>query len=78
MSFQQANPMVSASLVEYSSDLGVADTWHSVGVSAASGMVEGVGFTVTPGSATSDVSVSIPASKAMGGSLYSRLRASQN
>ncbi|MEP4078854.1 beta strand repeat-containing protein [Haloferula sp.] len=79
MDFTQINPIAPNKLfVEYSNDLGVLDPWHSVEIPTVSGTVDDIEFTITPGSPSSSVSLSIPASKSAGGKLFSRLSATGN
>ncbi|MFC7335784.1 beta strand repeat-containing protein [Haloferula chungangensis] len=79
MVFAQVNPMAPNKLfVEYSNDLGGSDPWHSVQVPTTSSTVDDITFTITPGSPSSSVSVSIPASKSSNGRLFSRLTATEN
>lgn len=79
LTFKQVNPMAPAKLyVEYSNDLGVLDPWHSVAVPTTNSTVLDVSFTITPGSPTSDVTLTVPASKAAGSKLFGRLRITEN
>jgi hypothetical protein len=64
--------------VEYSKDLGILDPWHSVEVPTSSSTVSDVIFTVTPGSPTSNIMLTVPASKAGAGKLFGRLRSAEN
>ena len=62
--------------VQYSSDLGVSDPWHTATVPGSSATVNNVSFTITGYDATHDhVSALIPRSGAAGGVLYGRLHA---
>jgi hypothetical protein len=80
MHFHRVNPMGTAHLyVEYSSDLGDGDPWHSEEIPAASGTIGGdIGVVVVPGSPTDDVTITIPASHGSAGDLYGRLKAVEN
>jgi hypothetical protein len=61
--------------LEYSSDLGISDPWAPALVPDVSSIVNGVTFNITPGSRNSQVAATIPASKALSGRLFSRLKA---
>ena len=80
MHFHRVNPMGTAHLyVEYSSDLGDGDPWHSEEIPATSGTIGGdIGVVVVPGSPTDDVTITIPASHGSAGALYGRLKAVEN
>jgi len=75
MSFPVVDPIAPAQLfIEYSTDLGASAGWTSVEVPAASGTVDDLVFVIGGGT----VSVTIPATEALDGKLFSRLNAIEN
>ena len=63
--------------VQHSSDLGQSDPWISVTVPEASAVVDGLNFSITPDGNFHNVTVIIPASAAVEGKLFGRLRATE-
>ncbi len=61
--------------VEHSGNLGSSDPWAAALVPDTSNTVNGVIFSVTPGSPHNDVTATIPASEAVSGKLFGRLKA---
>ena len=61
--------------VEYSSDLGRADLWKSAAVPETNGVINGVTFSIIPGSPSNAVTATIPGGEAAGGKLFGRLKA---
>jgi autotransporter-associated beta strand protein len=62
-------------VVEYDADL--AGAWTAVDVEATPPFANGVTVNITPGSPEDNISVNIPASNAVGGKLFGRLKAVQ-
>ena len=63
--------------VEHSNDLGIADAWAAAAVPETSSTVNGVTFSVTPGSPLNSVTATIPAANAAAGKLFGRFEATQ-
>ena len=62
--------------VEQSGDLGITDPWLAAAVPETSGgPVNGVGFSVTPGSPTNAVTATVQVGEAVAGKLFGRLNA---
>lgn len=64
--------------VEHSSDLGNIDPWSAVFVPETTTSVDGVSFTVTPGSPLNGVTAIVPHTEASGGKLFGRLSVKEN
>jgi hypothetical protein len=77
LTFKRVNPMGSATLsVEYSSDLGQTDPWHTALIPATSQTFGGdLNAVITPGSPTDQITVTIPAAHKANGHLFGRLKA---
>ncbi|MEI6654839.1 MAG: autotransporter-associated beta strand repeat-containing protein [Verrucomicrobiota bacterium] len=72
----EASITQSTLVLEYSTSL-TSNSWTPVTIGAASSSSDSVDVTVTPASPSDTVSVHIPASKAPGGKVFARLKATQ-